>query len=1469
MAIGSPQWMYKSGEAFTVDQSLKFEDSKSPYLQRTFTSGNRQAMTLSFWFKRATLGSTQLIFCATIPSGGSNNDNNFFALRFESDDKLAVVGYDTAWLRTNQKFRDPSAWYHCLLEVNSTSGSGYNRVKMAINGTYLPSGDITTSYPSENHNHSFNVSGNYCNISSRSGWLGDGYFDGYLAEMHYIDGSTAYDQSHFGETGSYGEWKPIEVKAITDYGTNGFYLPFKADYEVEAFNTVTWKGNSANDNYIGGIGFKPSLTWLKPRSLDDHHLLYDRVRGYSSQYKTNSTNGEDVTSKVLPTSDGILLTTTDQNQNSSSHTYVAWNWNMGADTPTGFSIVTSKGNATAKSIGDVGFSPDLVWNKTLSANQNHFLYDRIRGAGKELRTNQSSAEGTNDGVTAFEPDGFRRGSSNDCNENNITYVDWCWDMGGTTATNTDGGITSTVMANTTYGQSIISYSGNGTNNSTIGHGLSSAPEMVITKRRNNGTDYWSVYHASAGQGYLSLNDSGAYNSGSDRWGTNAPTSSVMNLGYAGSTNASGGTYISYAFHSVSGYSKISSYSGSGSSGNTITTGFRPAFLLVKQTNASGENWYIFDSTREPLGELDTAIKVDESVAESTSSAKKVEFTSTGFKLNSTNNALNGSGHSYIYMAFAGGMDSISDYNTTGDIDARVKANTTYGQSIVSYKGNGTNGQTVGHGLSSTPELIILKRRDSTFAWGVGHTSIGWSKYLELQSASSEQTGGGVFNSTAPTSSVFTVADNYNVSGENHMAYCWHSVTSYSSIGSFTGNGDSRSTPITINCGFKPAFIIMKVADASSNRDWYIWDDTRSNPIAKHLRPNITNAEAGEAGKIAFTSTGVNITTNDDELNANGKKTIYMVFADKREYAYWLDQSGKNNDFTSHHLTESDISVDNPSNNFATLNPLDKGGTLNLKEGNLHYQSTLGMVRGTMAGNANDKFYLEYYQESNITGSNPAMIGIGAIEDQPHHESNHIASVMCHLDGNSQKRVRIFLNNSQVQSTDFDGLVGYDDGDILQFAYDGTTGKVWVGRNGTWLQGNPATGTSPIYTFSDTSKPMTAFVDHAGVAHSGMVNFGQDSSFGGRKTAQGYSDDNGKSDFYYEPPSGFLALSSANLKDAGVKPAEHFNTLIWSGDGGSNRGLTGVGFQPDYVFIKTRNQANDPNCFDSVRGATKVLRPSTDSLEFTDNTSLKSFDSDGITVGDAGDYNASGNTYVGWMWKGNGSGSSNTDGSVTTTVSANVDAGFSIIKYTGSGSGTITIGHGLSKAPEFWVTKPRTNVSDNQWFCCHKDFASDYYTDFNHWDNNSPKQDSASRWGDTAPTSSVITVGSASTNNSGDYICYAWHSVDGYSKIGYWTGNINTNGSFVYTGFRPKLVICKDLNNSNGWQMFDSVRSPNNPMNERLLIDLNNAEQTNVTAYDFVANGFKLRTNDSSFNGDANVYIYMAWAEVPLKYSNAR
>jgi len=1454
MAFGSPQWMYSAGK-YEIDQSLKFNDDDTAYLSKTFaSSGNTKKWTYSCWYKRGDLDGQSHTLFATNRAGS----NDFDYIRVQTDDSVYVAVRDNSSsyvfrIITNRKLRDPSAWYHILVKFDSTASTPSSTdCALYINGVRETdlAGEVL---PSQNDTTRFNS-----NVEHYVGqWNSDSsfYLDGHLAEVNFIDGQ-ALDASDFGETGTYGEWKPIEYSGT--YGTNGFYLPFKADYSVEGFSTVTWRGNGVNSQYIGGTGFRPSLTWIKERSSTSAHQLHDQVRGAGNALYSNDTGQEDYSSTTLQafSNDGFTVGSHGA-VNASGDTYVAWNWDMGADTPTGFGCVTYKGNGGTQSISGFGFSPDLVWVKNRSSAEEHALVDTVRGANKILESDTSDTEATyTDGLTKFDPDGFSIGGSSRFSANSDNYVAWGWDMGGTSVSNTSGSITSTVRANTTYGQSIVKYT-SAAGACTVGHGLSSAPELILYKTLTSND--WVVYHTSVGNANkLRLNTNAAQASTSD-FNSTSPTSSVFTDSVTGGAT----NMIAYCFHSVSGYSKIGSFSGSGSSGNTITTGFRPAFLLVKQTNASGENWYIFDSTREPLGELDTALKPDESNAEATSSTKKVEFTSTGFKLNSTNSALNASGSTYIYYAVAGGMDSISTYNTTGSIDSRVKANPTYGQSIVSYVGTGS-AMTVGHGLDSTPEMIITKSRDRAENWFVYHEATGTGREIFLNTNGAD--GSNTNAMTAVNATTFASSgDSPNRSGDNHIAYCFHSVTGYSKFGSYTGNGSATGTSVTT--GFKPAFVMLKRTDGTGN--WMMFDSTRSptNTISDYLVAHDSQAEASYPF-IDFNANGFQLKHTSSHANGNGNTYIYMAFADKREYAYWLDQSGQNNDWTSNNLTESDISVDSPTNNFATLNPLDRVGTLNLKEGNLHYQSTLGMVRGTMAGNANDKFYLEYYQESNITGSNPTMIGIGAIEDQPHHESNHRASVMCHLDGNSQKRVRIFLNNSQVQSTDFDALKGYNVGDILQFAYDGTTGKVWVGRNGNWLQGNPATGTSPIYTFSDTSKPMTAYVDHAGVAHSGRINFGQDSSFGGRKTAQGYTDDNGKSDFYYEPPSGFLALSSANLKDAGLTPSEHFNTLLYTGNDATGRSVTGVGFSPSFIWFKERNNTAHHVLHDAVRGASGGRLSSNRNNAEDASTSIASFDSDGFTVGSSAAYINSNNANIAaFNWKANGSGSSNTDGSVTTTVSANVDAGFSIATYTGTGA-SATFGHGLSKAPEISIYKIRSQ--GYQWMVYTGNLNPPSTTSL-VLDTTGAGYNAGGTYG-THGASTFALLSNADVNGNGQtYVSYHFHSVDGYSKMGYYTGNINTNGSFVYTGFKPAFIMLKPTTRTGHWMITNNKSTTYNPVNKVIFANDSAPEYTNPTAavlIDYLANGFKLRTNDDNSNGDADTYIYMAFAEVPFKYGNA-
>ena len=201
-----------------------------------------------------------------------------------------------------------------------------------------------------------------------------------------------------------------------------------------------------------------------------------------------------------------------------------------------------------------------------------------------------------------------------------------------------------------------------------------------------------------------------------------------------------------------------------------------------------------------------------------------------------------------------------------------------------------------------------------------------------------------------------------------------------------------------------------------------------------------------------------------------------------------------------------------------------------------------------------------------------------------------------------------------------------------------------------------------------------------------------------------------------------------------------------------------------------------------------------------------------------------------LGKANGSGSSNTDGTINTTAtSANTTAGISISTYTGTGSNA-TIGHGLSSAPTFWAVKPRSDVSDNQWFVCHQGLASDYATDFIHFDTTGAKQDNALIWNDIVPTSSVISLGTKDGTNksSGTYVCYAWHDVQGYSKFGQYTGSNNVDGPYIHLGFKPAFLLIKEYNNSEAWILWDNKRDPYNEVQKTLVPNGTDAESTDAT-----------------------------------------
>ena len=333
-----------------------------------------------------------------------------------------------------------------------------------------------------------------------------------------------------------------------------------------------------------------------------------------------------------------------------------------------------------------------------------------------------------------------------------------------------------------------------------------------------------------------------------------------------------------------------------------------------------------------------------------------------------------------------------------------------------------------------------------------------------------------------------------------------------------------------------------------------------------------------------------------------------------------------------------------------------------------------------------------------------------------------------------------------------------------------------------------------------------------------------------------------------------------------KPSDYFNTKLYTGNG-STQSITGVGFQPDWVWIKHRNGTSWHTLTDSVRGITKNLFSNETNAEVTNAARIISFDTDGLTVGN--DVNNSGNTYASWNWKAGGTASSNTDGSITSSVSANQDAGFSIVSWTSLASGSnYTVGHGLGSTPAMIILKGRHE--SNSWLVYHHKNTSSPETDYLELNSTVATADYPV-WNDTAPTSSVFTCGTWSGFDAGGtMIAYCFAEKQGYSKFGSYTCNGNADGTFVYTGFKPAFVLLKHSSGgTDNWNLYDNKRLGYNANYSFLVPNESNAENTGATTapLDLLSNGFKIRASTGHSNSSGETYIYMAFAEQPLVGDN--
>ena len=583
-----------------------------------------------------------------------------------------------------------------------------------------------------------------------------------------------------------------------------------------------------------------------------------------------------------------------------------------------------------------------------------------------------------------------------------------------------------------------------------------------------------------------------------------------------------------------------------------------------------------------------------------------------------------------------------------------------------------------------------------------------------------------------------------------------------------------------------------------------------------------------------------------------------------------DTSGNTHHFTPVSMVASDSNLpDSPENNFATLDINIGAGqkaSATYSEGNLKYTSTdaYDTAIGTI-GVASGKWYFEARRNSN------GYQTIGLRQDPHTQKSTYLGQ----NSANSGIMYSSFVSkvyNATAGTTD---VFSTSSGDIMQVAFDADNGYVWFGANNTFNGTvDSSSGRFTLDGFVSGKYLFPAF----GYRNSQTVNFGQDSSFAGEETAQNNTDGNGHGDFYYAPPSGYLALCNANLPDTGFnadesnQPTAFHNVVIYSGTGNTTQNITGVGFQPDWVWIKNRNTTVNHYVLDSTRGL-KDLHSNTTDAQGDSTNRFNSFDSDGFQVehtgGGNGFTNGSGQTYVAWNWKING-GTTTTDttGTQDSIIQTNQTLGMTIGTHEAT-SGTYTFAHGLGATPEFLMFR-NIDGSDN-WVYWHTGMAA-AGTTLQYINSTVANSNSGSAWLSTLNSTLIgITTGQVS-GTSGTHLFWAFRSIEGFSKFGSYEGNANADGPLIHTGFRPSLIWIKNYDTgSTDHLIYDDTRhkssNSGNPREYHLITNSTDDTQ-DLYDVDFLSNGFKIRHGDVNNINAGDTYIYWAWAHNPFKFSNA-
>ena len=776
---------------YEISRSVRFSSSDSAFLSRTpGTAGNRKTWTWAGWVKRGLLnGSTtyQQLFSA----GTGNPPRDVFFFDTDVDDTLCFFSAgglfptNTLIFRTNAVFRDTSAWYHVTLTVDTTQATTSNRVKLYVNGVLQTFS--TANYPTQNSDSLIN--NNTDHAIGRDEGQDVQYFDGYLADIHFIDGQ-ALTPSSFGEFDTNNVWQP---KAFSggSYGTNGFRLPFSDNSTAAALGTDT----SGNGN-----------TWTV------NNLSVTAGAGNDSLVDS-PTNGSQVDTGVGGEVVGNYCTANPLDNGG----YTLANGNLDVST-------TSASWKTVKSTIGVS-SGKWYWEfSSTDAALGGSPYRAVDlGIAKSAATlgNYVGSDASGWCYQNYDGNKFNNGSGSSYG---ATWI--AGDVIGV-ALDADNG-------------TLVFYK-NGVSQGTAFTGLTSGPYFPAV----------SLYTGSS--------VSGSFNFGQRLFAYTAPSGfkALCTTNLPTPTIADGSTVMD-----------VKLYTGNGSTQTISGLNFSPDLVWIKQRSAVRSNW-LTDTVRGNTKLLSS----DQTAAEITETDCITAFNSDGFSLDA-DAGFNASAGTYVAWTWDAGSSTVT--NTAGSISSQVRANASAGFSIVTYTGNASNA-TVGHGLGVAPSLYIVKARTSsgfTDFWSVYHRSLGATAYIKLNSTDAQTTGSTIWNSTAPTSTVFSVvsASIANENGVTYVAYCFAPVVGHSAMGSFT----SGSSPFVFT-GFKPRFILAK--GTGSGRIWNIYDSARDpyNAAGKILKAEDSGAEIDSPPRVDFLSNGFKVRSSSGaEPNVSDTYIYYAV-----------------------------------------------------------------------------------------------------------------------------------------------------------------------------------------------------------------------------------------------------------------------------------------------------------------------------------------------------------------------------------------------------------------------------------------------------------------------------------------------------------------------------------------------------------------------------------------------------------------